>query len=131
MTTDTTRRDLLRAPLAVAAPVLILGLRQPAWAAEATFDNLAPIVSTPCLDLFREHQRIEAMFQTEPDDGHEALYWRLRAVEDRLNDEIPTCMADLAVKVLVLTQIEDDMGTIYTPRIVEELEAAVERGPGG
>ncbi len=116
------RRALFCAPLALAAPALLMG--SPAWAGKVAFDNLAPLASTPCLDLYRDRERIDAMMEGATDDEGDDLYNRLLAVEKKLNDEPVTCLADLAAKVLVLTQIrEADWGTVYEPQLYEQMEA--------
>jgi len=132
-----TRRTLLCLPPALLGAAL---LPAPAWAEGVTFDNLAPLPMTPCLALFHEWHRLDGLFQTLSDEEGEATFQQLVSVEQRLSAETATCLADLAAKVLILTQIRDDLhDTPFIPALLaemeeavcQELEAAVVRGLGG
>lgn len=82
---------------------------------------------TPIMRLYREHQAL-----TERLDDHattsaefDESYPHLRVMEDAISEEPLTCLADLAAKVLVLTQIGDTDDSIWTPALREEMRALV------
>ena len=110
-----TRRSLLGATPALLAPGL---LAVPAFAS----------TETPILALYRQHEAIDAAFAGTSDAEGDRLYELLTATEDRISAAVPTCLADLAVKVLILTQLrETSYGTVWEPALHAEMEAIVAR----
>ena len=108
-----TRRSLLHASPAILAPCLLAG---PALAS----------TDTPLMRLYRDHEAVRAAFNVAA-DGPEAdgIYARMLEIEHRIAAEPATSAADVAVKVLVLTQIEYDEDTIYHPGLLSELQGIV------
>jgi hypothetical protein len=93
-----TRRSLLQASPALLAPSLLAG---PALA-EA---------GTPILRLFREWDEFQAFWNDTgnsfTDQESDAMYRRLCALEERIEAEPVTCLADLAAKIIVSTVYGD------------------------
>jgi hypothetical protein len=88
-------------------------------------------VETPVLRLFREIQAITAVMDDRATSQEEfdRLYAENTALEWRLTREPATCAA---AKVLQLTCLRDDYGTIFEPELKAELEALVGgRGANG
>ncbi|EYD71601.1 hypothetical protein Rumeso_05002 [Rubellimicrobium mesophilum DSM 19309] len=109
----TTRRALMKG--ALAAPAALVGA--PALAS----------TDTPIMQLFREFEDMEGRINDHATSSEEAdrLYPILRNLEDRMAEEPVTCLADLAAKVLALTTLRDEVGSIYDPGVLAECEALV------
>lgn len=109
-----TRRSLLRASPALMVPLL------PAAALAAE--------DTPVMVLYRQWHALDEAFEGASNDEQDRLYKLMLEVEWRLTRERATCTADLAAKVLILTSIREDYGTIFEPELREQMEALVAGG---
>lgn len=113
-----TRRGLLRASPALMAPALLAG---PALALEP---------ATPILRLYRECETLTARMDDTATSSEEfdRLYALSTELEEQMEEEPVTCMADLAAKVLVLTGLQETDNTIYDPSVRAECEAILAGG---
>ena len=113
-----TRRSLLRA-----SPAL---LASGALASYATEVLPAP-AETPVMALYRQLQALFARCEEPglPEDEFQAAFDLMHEVEQRMTEAPATTLADLAAKVLILTQIRDTTGTIHEPALRDQMEALV------
>lgn len=80
---------------------------------------------SPVMALYRQHQAVLVRYEGTSDEDGEAIYYEMRALEIRMAELPARSAADLAAKVLVLTQPQHSPDTAEGPALVAECEALV------